>query len=139
LTKFLSDEWIEKAKEVVEKNLDPKEDMKYATTSLLNIIENVPPKKTTVYLYISFENGNLSDLLIKSDDSMKNKETEFTVIGDYNTFVQIVKGEMSTIMAVLKNRVRLKGDKMKALRYTKPIDSINRVLSKIVTEYDEGY
>ena len=60
------------------------------------------------------------------------------MIGDYTTFVQIVKGEMSTVMALLKNRVKLKGDKMKALRFTKPIDRINGILREIETEYEEG-
>ena len=138
MSKFLSDEWMKKAKDLVEKNLDPREDMKYATTALLNIIENVPPKKTTIYFYISFKNGNLSEFIINSDDSMKDKETEFTVIGEYTTFVQIVKGEISTVMALLKNRLKLKGDKMNAIKFAKPIDRINVVLRKTETEYDEG-
>lgn len=138
MVKFLSDEWIKKAKDVVEKNLDAEEDLKNATTSLLNIIENVPPDKTTVYFFASFKNGDLSEFSINSDGSLIDKEAEFTVIGDYTTFVQIVKGEMSTVMALLKNRVKLKGDKMKALRFTKPIDRINGILREIETEYEEG-
>jgi putative sterol carrier protein len=137
LAKFLSDEWIEKAKDVVEKNLNPADDLKNATTSLLNIIENVPPNKTTVYFYASFENGNLSEFYVNSDETLRDKVTEFTVIGDYTTFVQIIKGEMSTVMALLKNRVKLKGDKMKALRFAKPFDRINGALRKIETEYGE--
>ena len=138
MVKFLSDKWIKKARDVVEKNLDAEQDMKNATTSLLNIIENVPPDKTTFYFYASFENGVLSELYVNSDESLKDKEAEFTVTGDYITFMQIVKGEMSTVMALLKNRVKLKGDKMKALRFAKPIDRINGALRKIETEFDEG-
>ena len=139
MVKFLSDEWIEKAKQVVEKNLDPKEDMKNSTTSLLNIIQNVPPNKRNMYFYASFDNGELSEFHVDSDDNFLDKKNpEFTVIGDYTVFTQILKGEMSIAMALLKNRVKLKGDKMKALRFAKPIDRINNCFREIGTEFEEG-
>jgi len=135
LVKFLSSEWIEQAKNIAEENLDPKEDMNNATTSLLNVIENVPHEKKTNYFFVSFENGKLSELSVGSDSSFIKKEAEFIVVGDYSTFVQIVKGEMNTVMALLKNRLKLKGDKMKALRFAKPIDRINDCLRRIETEF----
>ena len=52
-------------------------------------------------------------------------------------FVQIIKGEMSITLALLKNRIRFKGDKMKALHLAKPIDKLNEFLNEIETEYEE--
>ncbi len=55
--------------------------------------------------------------------------------GDYTTFVQSSGGQMSSAMALLKNRVKMAGNKMKALTITKPIDTFNVCISKIRTEY----
>ena len=41
-------------------------------------------------------------------------------------------------MALLKNRLKLKGDKMKAIRFAKSIDKINLFLREIETEYELG-
>jgi hypothetical protein len=54
---------------------------------------------------------------------------------DYTTFVQISSGQMSSAMSLLKNRVKMAGNKMKALTITKPIDTFNVCISKIQTEY----
>jgi hypothetical protein len=42
---------------------------------------------------------------------------------------------MSTFIALIKNRIQIKGDKKKALQFVKPIDRFNYCLRKIDTEY----
>ena len=133
--KFLSNEWIDTAKKIAIKKLDPNTDLKKATTSLLNIIENIPPDGKIIYFYISVKNGNLDEMLIDHTSSLLDKSAEFVVIGNYDTFVQIFKGEMSTLIALIKNRVKVKGDKVKALQFVKQIDRLNGCLREIKTEY----
>ena len=133
--KFLSDEWIKKAKEITTEKLDPEKDLKKATTSLLNIIENIPPDGRSVCFFISVKNGNIEEFIINNTDSLLNKEAEFVVTGNYDTFVQILKGEMSTTIALIKNRIKIKGDKVKALKFVKPMDKFNSCLREIETEY----
>jgi putative sterol carrier protein len=135
LVKFLSEEWINIAKNIATKELDPVKDLKKASTSLLNVINNVPPDGKTIYFYISIKNGNLTEMIIDQNDSLENIDTEFVVSGNYDTFKQIFRGEMSTLIALIKNRIKIKGDKKKALMYVKPIDSFNSCLRKIDTEY----
>jgi putative sterol carrier protein len=135
MVKYLSEEWAQQAKKIVLDELDPKKDLKNMNASLLNIVQNVPPDNKTVYFYIKFVNGHLEELLSSADESIKQKETEFTVAGDYTTFTQISKGEMSSAMALLKNRVKMTGNKMKAFTITKPIDTFNACIKKIQTEY----
>jgi len=108
--KFLSDEWIETAKRITDEKLDPERDLKKATTSLLNIIENIPPDGIRIYFYISVKNGKIIDMLLDKTGSLLDKDAEFVVTGNYDTFVQILKGEMSTLIALIKNRVKIKGD-----------------------------
>lgn len=135
MTRFLSNEWIELAKDVATKNLDPEKDLNNATASLLNIINNIPPNNTTLYLYISVENGNLKEMLIDKNESILEKDAEFIVSGNYDTFTQIFKGEMSTSIALIKNRLTIKGDKIKAMKFIKPINRLNSCLKKIDTEF----
>ena len=42
---------------------------------------------------------------------------------------------MSTLVALIKNRVKIKGDKVKALQFVKSIDKLNNCLREIETEY----
>lgn len=135
MVKYLSKEWAEQAKNKVLTELDKAKDLKNMNASLLNVIQNVPPDNTTMFFYIKFIGGNLEELLVGSDQSIQQKQAEFTVTGDYTTFVQISNGQMSSAMALLKNRVKMAGNKMKALTITKPIDTFNACISKIQTEY----
>lgn len=133
--KFLSEEWIETAKKITSEKLDPEKDLKKATTSLLNVINNIPPNGRSVYFYISVKNGNIEEMLIDQTGLVLEKDAEFVVTGNYDTFVQILKGEMSTLIALIKNRIKIKGDKVKALQFVKSIDKLNNCLRDIVTEY----
>lgn len=135
MVKYLSKEWVDLAKKKVLNELDKVKDLKNMNASLLNVIQNTPPDNKTMYYYIKFIDGNLEEIITGSDESIKQKNPEFIVTGDYTTFVQISSGQMSSAMALLKNRVKLTGNKMKALTITKPIDTYNKCVSGIQTEY----
>ncbi|MCX6671463.1 MAG: hypothetical protein NTX92_06045 [Euryarchaeota archaeon] len=134
MVKYLSQEWAEQAKKKVLTELDKARDLKNMTTSLLNVIQNVPPDNKTMYFYIKFIGGNLEELITSSDESIKQKGAEIIATGDYTTFVQISSGQMSSAMALLKNRLKMT-NKMKALTITKPIDTFNGCIKGIQTEY----
>jgi putative sterol carrier protein len=135
LVKFLSSEWIDQAKTIVSEELDPVKDLKGATTSFILIVTHTPPSGTTVSLYFSVTNGSLVEMKREESDVSLQKKATFTVSGNYDIFVQIMKGEMSIISALLKYRVQFKGDTIKALSFTQPIEKINGCLRKIVTEF----
>jgi len=135
MVKYLTEEWAQQAKKKVLETLDPKKDLKSMNAVILNIVSNVPPDNKTVYYYLKFVEGNLEELLAGTDPSIQQKQAEFMVNGDYTTFVQIGKGEMSTAMALLKSRVKLTGNKMKALTITKPLDTYTSCLKTMPTEY----
>jgi putative sterol carrier protein len=135
LVKFLSEEWIEIAKTVATDELDPEQDLNNATASLLSVITNVPPDGNTLYLYLSVKHGILSELQVSHNGSLLQKDAEFVVSGNYDTFKQLFRGEMSTLIALIKNRVQINGDKKKALMFVKPIDRFTSCLRKIDTEY----
>jgi putative sterol carrier protein len=135
VVKYLSQEWAEQAKKKVLTELDKAKDLKNMNASLLNVVQNVPPENKTMYFYVKFIGGNLEELITGSDESIKQKDADFIVTGGYTTFVQISSGQISSSMALLKNRVKMTGNKMKALTITKPIDTFNGCIKGLQTEY----
>jgi putative sterol carrier protein len=136
LVKFLSEEWITYGKNFLLEKLDPVKDLKNITTSLLCVIENVPPNETTMNLYLEFQNGKLADIIVNTG-AFTEKEAVFVITGLYGTYKDIIKGNMSLAMALLRNRLKLKGSKMEALRIIKPIDVVIDSLRKITDEFEE--
>lgn len=137
MVKFLSDEWNNISKEYIIKKLDPTKDLKNVTTSLLAIIENVPPNDSTMNFYLGLQDGKLVDFFVNTGDTFEDKEAVFTVNGNYGTYKSILKGDMSMAVALLKGRLKLKGSKMQALRIIKPLDGVIVSLKEITDEFEE--
>jgi putative sterol carrier protein len=136
MVKFLSEEWITCGKQFMLEKIDPAKDLKNLTTSLLCVIENVPPNEITMNLYLEFQQGKLTDLIVNNNDTFTEKEAVFVITGLYGTYKDIIKGNMSLSMALLKNRLKLKGSKIEALKLIKPIDVVIDSLRKITDEFE---
>ncbi len=136
MVKFLSDEWIEQSKKYMYETLDPAKDLYNVTTSLLAVVEHVPPDDTVMNFFLNLQNGKLTDFLVSSGDS-SGKEAAFVITGSYGTFKGILKGEMNMTIALLKNRLKLKGSKLQALKLMKPLDGVIESLRKITDEFEE--
>jgi putative sterol carrier protein len=137
MVKFLSEEWISYGKQFMLEKIDPAKDLKNLTTSLLCVIENVPPKETTMNLYLEFQQGKLTDIIVNTGDTFTVREAVFVITGLYGTYKDIIMGNMSLSMALLKNRLKLKGSKIEALKLIKPIDVVIDSLRKITDEFEE--
>jgi len=136
MAKFLSDEWIKHTKKYMYENLDPETDLKNVTTSLLGVIEHVPPNDTTMNFFLNLDNGKLTDFTVSTGDS-SDKEAAFVITGNYGTFRSILKGDMNMTIALLKNRLKLKGSKVKALKLMKPLDGVIVALREVTDEFEE--
>ena len=137
MVKFLSKEWNELSKEYILKKLDPEKDLKSVTTSLLAVIEHVPPDDTTMNFYLGLQEGKLSDFIVNTGNTTTDgKEAVFTVSGTYGTYKSILKGEMSMAVALLRGRLSLKGSKLKALQIIKPLDGVIVSLKEVTDEFE---
>jgi putative sterol carrier protein len=137
MVKFLSGEWNELSKEYILKKLDPEKDLKNVTTSLLAVIEHVPPSDSIMNFYLDLKDGKLIDFIVNTGDTFTGKEPIFTVTGNYGTYKSILKGEMSMAVALLKGRLKLKGSKLKALQIIKPLDGVILSLKEATDEFEE--
>ncbi len=136
MVKFLSEEWIEQSKKYMHEKLYPEKDLKNVTTSLLNIIEHVPPDGSTMNFYLELKDGKLTDFVVSSGDTFE-KEAIYEIRGSYGTYKGIIKGDTNMALALLKNRLKLKGSKIKALKLIKPLDGVIASLRKITDEFEE--
>jgi len=137
MVKFLSEEWIEYGKKYMVEKLDPEKDLKNITTSLLGIIEHVPPNDTTMNFYLELKDGKLHDFSVNTGSTFEGKEPVFIIRGNYGTYKDILEGKLGTAMALLKNRLNIKGSKMEALKIIKPLDGVIESLRKITDEFEE--
>jgi putative sterol carrier protein len=138
MVKFLSEEWITYGKNFLLEKLDPEKDLKSMTTSLLGVIESVPPNGATMNFYFEFQNGKLIDFIVNTGETFQQKEPVFIVTGNYGTYKDVLKGSMGLAMALMKNRLKLtKGSKIEALRIIKPIDMVIDSLRKVTDEFEE--
>ncbi len=137
MVKFLSDEWIELGKKFMVEQLDPEKDMKNITTSILAIIEHVPPHDTTMSFYLELHEGKVHDFTVNTSQTFEEKEAVFVIRGNYGTYKDILKGKLGTAMALLKNRLSIRGSKMEALKIIKPIDGVIESLRQITDEFEE--
>ena len=137
MVKFLSKEWNELSREYILKKLDPEKDLKSVTTSLLAVIEHVPPDDTTMNFYLGLQEGKLSDFIVNTGNTTTDgKEAVFTVSGTYGTYKSILKGDMSMAVALLRGRLSLKGSKLKALQIIKPLDGVIVSLKEVTDEFE---
>jgi len=136
MVKFLSEEWIETGRNYMLEKLDPVKDLKSISTSLLGVVEHIPPDDMTMNFYLELEEGKLKDFIVNTGNTFEEKEAAYEIRGNYGTYKSILQGEMSLGIAVLKNRLKVKGSKMQALKLIKPLDGVITSLRDITDEFE---
>lgn len=136
MVKFLSNGWIETGKKYMVEKLDPVKDLKSISTSLLGIVEHIPPNDTTMNFYLELEEGKLKKFIVNTGNTFEEKQADYEIRGNYGTYKSVLQGEMSLGIAVLKNRLKVKGSKMQALKLIKPLDGVIEALREVTDEFD---
>lgn len=128
--KYLSQEWQEEAEKRLKVELTP-EKMNNITSSMTNVFYNCPSGRDC-YLHLGFVNGSLNKFIVGEGEL---PEAEFTITGDYEIFAKISRSELSSQLALMTGKLKLKGNMIKALKLSAISDRINKVFSTIPTEY----
>jgi hypothetical protein len=128
--RYLDAEWTLEARRRLEAALDP-EKMNGITTSMVDIYEACPDGRSR-WLFVRCEGGSLARFDVGEGEA---PEAEFRIIGSYETFAAISKGELGSQKALMTGKLKLKGNMAKALRLAPLADRINRVLSTIPSNY----
>lgn len=127
---YLSNEWRDEAEKRIRADLSP-ERMNKITSSMSNIYKNCPDGNER-YLFFNFKDGELVDLRVGEGEP---PEAEYRITGDYDTFAQISRAQLSSQKALMTGKLKLKGNMVKALKLASVADRLNRVISTIPAEY----
>jgi putative sterol carrier protein len=127
---YLSPEWRDEAQKRLREELPP-ERMNNITSSMSNIYTNCPDGDEK-YLLFRFEKGRLAELAVGSGEP---PEAEFKIKGEYQTFAKISRAELGSQRALMTGKLKLRGNMIKALKLASIADRLNKVLSKIPTDY----
>ena len=127
---YLSPEWRDEAQKRLREELPP-ERMNNITSSMSNIYTNCPDGGEK-YLLFRFEEGRLAELAVGSGAPPK---AEFKIKGEYQTFAKISRAELGSQRALMTGKLKLRGNMIKALKLASIADRLNKVLSKIPTDY----
>ena len=137
MVKFLSQEWIDYGKKYILEKLDPEKDLKNLTTSILAYVEHAPPNDTTMSFYFELKDGKIDNFKVNTGDNIDEKGIVFVVRANYGTYKDIFQGKTGIAIALLKNRLILKGSKMEAMKIIKPLESVIESLRKITDEFED--
>ena len=132
--RYLSQEWMDEVISRVTSSLTA-EEMKKVSSSMVNILNNCPDGKVH-YMYFRFEEGLLAEALVGTDDDeVASRDAEFKIIRDYDVFVKISKAELGARTALMRNKIKLKGNMVKALRLSSVVDKLNKIIATVPTDY----
>ena len=92
--------------------------------------------RTTTYFYLELKEGQVSGFILRIGDTITEKEPVFVITGNYGTYRDIFEGKIGTAMALLKNRIKLKGSKFEALKIIKQLDGLIGALRQVTDEFE---
>jgi putative sterol carrier protein len=69
------------------------------------------------------------------DEALKRLQSEFRILGNYETFARISDAELGAQKALMTGKLKLKGNLARALKLAAVSDRLNKVLSRIPTQY----
>ena len=130
LLAYLSPSWRDEALQRLQTELTP-EKMNNVTTSMSNIYKNCPGGSEQ-FLFVECKDGKVTRVETGWGEP---PQAEFRIIGDYETFARISRAELGAQKALMTGKLKLKGNLARALRLAAVADRLNKVLSRIPTQY----
>jgi putative sterol carrier protein len=134
--KYLSKEWVNAGKERVAGHPLFLSRTRGVRASILCIVHEHPAHADEVF-YIDFDDGIIKELYAgqKAAFDERGIAPDFTVEGEYDTYVAIQRGEITQAQALLKGRLKLHGGVFRALRHMRALEAVTEILRGVPTEY----
>ncbi len=128
---YLSPQWAAEVEKRLREELTP-EKMNNLTSSMNNLYLNCPGGGEK-YFFVSFNDGTV---LKVETGSGKGPAAEFTITGDYETFVLISRAQLGAQKALMGGKLKLRGNMVKALKLASLCDRINKIIATIPTRFE---
>ncbi|MCX6056397.1 MAG: SCP2 sterol-binding domain-containing protein [Chloroflexi bacterium] len=128
--KYLSSAWIAEVDKYLHSENFPAQDE--SITISLNIVHQKCPDRKTKVLFCRIEKGKFSGLSLFEQIST---ESEFTITGEYATFVKIMRSEISGGSALMKGDLVFQGNLMRTLDLISIIDQVHKLIAQVPCAY----
>jgi len=132
---FCSSEYLQEAKKRT--NLDEKylELAKDEYASYTFVIKADPEKGVEMDLVIGYtvDDGRITDIWLGE------RETDFTITGKYEVWINVLLGKLGATKALMMRKLKVKGNLLKLMKYTKPTLRWLEILRTIPTEFHGEY
>jgi len=132
---FCSSEYLHEAKRRTnsdEKYLELAKD-EYASYTF--VIKAEPEEGVDRDLVIGYtvDDGTISDIWLGE------RETDFTITGKYEVWIRVLLGKLGATKALMMRKLKVKGNLLKLMKYTKPTLRWLEILRTIPTEFHGEY
>lgn len=133
--KFCSPEYLDEVKKRTNSDEEYLKLAKGEYASYTFVIEAEPKKGVEKNMVIGYvvEDGKIVDIWVGE------RKTDFTIIGKYETWVNVLLGKLDATKALMMRKLKAKGNFLKLMKYTKPTLRWLEILRTIPTEFHGDY
>lgn len=131
---FLTKEWIDEYKEVINNSPSYKEAAKTWEGDFLFVIKPDGPLDKEVTYYIDLWHGDCRGVDLV-EEGKPAPETEFQYVGKYSEWLKVIRGELDPIKGILTRKFKLVGNKGKVMRATKAAKELVNSAQKVDTVF----
>jgi len=148
MPKFMSDEWLDLYKDAINNNENYAKAASWWTGDFIFIVRASGNLNQDVMAFIGLTHGKCTGVRpISSEDefevvapgevpsSAEKIPVEYTYEASYDSWVQILKGELDPIRGLLSGRAKIQGEMAKVLKATDAAKELVRSSSKVDTEF----
>ena len=133
MTRFPSDEWVNKFKEALNNNTSYAKVAKDWEGDFLFVVTPDGGLKEEVILYIDLWHGKCREAYITD----RSKKAAFVFKGPYSNWKKVIQKELDPIRGLIRGLFFLEGDSKVILDQTKAAQELVNTASQIATEFEE--
>ncbi|MBC7091869.1 MAG: SCP2 sterol-binding domain-containing protein [Nitrososphaeria archaeon] len=130
---FLSEEWVKRFVEELNKNQIYLEAAKDWEGDFLFIVDKGPKVESEIVVYLDLWHGKCRDYMILPDRNAK--KTEFIFEGSYDNWKKLAKGELDPIKAILMRKFKLSGSMSKLMKNVKAASELAKNCTRVPTKF----
>ena len=133
--KFPSDEWIKELSNKLNESEDYEKSAKDWEGDFVFIVEPDDAYDGTTYLYLGLYHGKSPDA--EELSSVDERETEFVIRAPYTNWRKVIEGKLDPIQGMMTNRLKVRGNMMKIMRYPKAAKEIVTCCALVPTDFGD--
>ena len=134
MVKFLTQEWIDEFKSVVNSSQEYAEAAKTWEGDFLFVVERVGEEPTTYY--VDLWHGKAKECYLVTEDRKSPGEVEYEWKGDIKDWMEIIEGRLDPIKGLMTRKFKLKGNYSKILKAANAAKKLVACASQVPTEFE---